>query len=435
MHRAERDTHSGGRERGSAILAAMIMVAVFAAVLTLAVERNKPAKKQKELKAQAKIRIQALSRVIANYYKENGAFPNELSEVVGKGRVDTELLKDPFAKGEELKYKILRQNPDVAMLYSIGPNRKDDGGKKGDIRRRFSGKRIGMAETKDRLRLIRRALIGKTGTGSGLGEKDLDATRSSFLALLDRYWATSKAYANPASNIQGGNWQQWAQRWSHIWGGIAIYLAAYLGAYSYQLSTDGNNPFLNSSSFFKKPAPQLLVHSLLYSSIMSSFFSFNQTSDPSLIQADIDSLKALGLPAAKENVYLAAMETFRDLTQHVFDGGSLSDTQGRTLLANGFDNARKKAITAMLSSQTGQDQTTTDFLSSFSTLEGRNGLIQALGLPSKFAYDAWGVPFQIDKSGGRPRIRSAGPDRKTGTKDDRTMRRKTPRRKKPNSSK
>ncbi len=411
----KRDTQLKNNARGSAILAAMIMVAVFVAVLALAVEKNRPAKKRKELVAQAKERIQVLSEAVTTYYRNNGGFPTNLNTLIGKGRVDHRTLKDPFAKGKKLKYKILSQNPDVAILYSIGPNRKDDGGKRKDIRRRISGKRIGRAETKDRLRLIRRALIGKTGTGSSLGEAGLDQTRSMFLGLVDRFWAYYQRYTQ----------MEWARRWAVLWGGISIYLAAYYGAYSYDLPSNGAPYYSNLRNFYKKPAPQLLVHSLLYSSVFSGFFWFNKTNDPSVVQADIDALKALGLSKAKENVYLSAMNFFKELTQHVANGGSSQDETGKALLENAFQTSRSTMITAMLSSQTGQDQTSSqDFLSRFEKMEGEGGLIQALGLPSKFAYDAWGTPFRIDKSGNTPKIKSAGPDRKPGTQDDHTLRRR-----------
>jgi hypothetical protein len=415
MAEIRRDTLSRKPERGSAILAAIIMVAAFAAVLSLATGKRNPAKKRMERRILAKTRIQVLAGAISSYYREHGSFPQNLTEVLGKGRVDTRVLEDPFSQGKELKYKILSQNPDTAILYSIGPNRRDDGGKKKDIRRKLSGKRIGLAETKDRFRLLRRALIGRKGPGSNLGENDLDSSRAMFLHSVDRIWSAYLQYGQ----------QQSRQHWATQWGGFSVYLASFYGAYSYELPGNGGNLFQNTRTFYQKPAPQLLIHSILNSSILNGFFNRNALRDPAIIQADIHSLKALGLPKAQENVYLSSMNYFKDITQHVFDGGAILDEAGKTLLADAFRNSRSTMITALLSSQTGQDQTNArDFLSSFNAMAGSNGLIQALGLPNKFAYDAWGSALRIDKTGRTPKIRSAGPDRSTGTRDDRTLRRR-----------
>jgi len=420
MAAIKRDTHSRKSERGSAILAAMIMVAAFAVALSFATGKRNPAKKRMERVLLAKTRIQVLSEVLSSYYRENGSFPNSLKTVIGQGRIDKRTLQDPFTPGKTLKYKILRHNPDIAIVYSIGPNRRDDGGKKHDIRRRLSGKRIGSAETNDRFRLIRRALIGKSSAGSNLGEDNLDTPRATLLRFADFYWSFFKRYEK----------QQRAQRWLPLLAGIAILLPAYYGGYSYDLPTNGGSVFQNLRTFYQRDEAKLLIHSIFSSALFNTFTGNNLNNDPAIIQRDIDTLKSLNLPKAKEKLYISAMNYFKEITQHVSDGGAPLDSVGKTLLAKAFRKIRKQMIIAMLSSQTGQDQSSTkDFISSFDRMDGPNGLVLALGLPSKFAYDAWGSVLKIDKTSSPPKIRSAGPDRNPTTKDDRVLKRKHRKRK------
>ncbi|MEN6627090.1 MAG: M56 family metallopeptidase [Candidatus Sumerlaeia bacterium] len=65
---------------------------------------------------------------IEAYYQRHDALPEDLSKLVGDETSMAQLPEDPFAPGQPIRYS-LSADKQVATIYSIGPDGKDDGGK------------------------------------------------------------------------------------------------------------------------------------------------------------------------------------------------------------------------------------------------------------------------------------------------------------------
>lgn len=76
------------------------------------------------MQATAQLRLTILSLALEDFRQKNGHFPNGLSEVTGA--VSPRELEDPFS-GKNLIYRLQQTN---FLLYSVGPDRIDDSGKR-----------------------------------------------------------------------------------------------------------------------------------------------------------------------------------------------------------------------------------------------------------------------------------------------------------------
>ena len=79
--------------------------------------------------------LQAIITQVRMYEMKNGGVPLSqsagLQALVGTGKGFEELPKDPW--GQDYKYKIDSSSAKGFKVYSMGPDRKDDGGKGDDI--------------------------------------------------------------------------------------------------------------------------------------------------------------------------------------------------------------------------------------------------------------------------------------------------------------
>jgi general secretion pathway protein G len=79
--------------------------------------------------------LQAIITQVRMYEMKNGGVPLSqsagLQALVGTGKGFEELPKDPW--GQDYKYKIDSASAKGFRVYSMGPDRKDDGGKGDDI--------------------------------------------------------------------------------------------------------------------------------------------------------------------------------------------------------------------------------------------------------------------------------------------------------------
>jgi general secretion pathway protein G len=79
--------------------------------------------------------LQAIITQVRMYEMKNGGVPLSesagLKALVGTGKGFEELPKDPW--GQDYKYKIDSASAKGFRVYSMGPDRKDDGGKGDDI--------------------------------------------------------------------------------------------------------------------------------------------------------------------------------------------------------------------------------------------------------------------------------------------------------------
>jgi general secretion pathway protein G len=79
--------------------------------------------------------LQAIITQVRMWEMKNGGVPlsesDGLKALVGTGKGFEELPKDPW--GKEYIYKFNPKSPKGFIVYSMGPDRKDDGGKGDDI--------------------------------------------------------------------------------------------------------------------------------------------------------------------------------------------------------------------------------------------------------------------------------------------------------------
>jgi hypothetical protein len=75
-----------------------------------------------EDRSAAETKLVDVALALAAYRADHGEYPNRLADLKPKYRAET---KDPFADGD----LIYRPAADGFLLYSVGPNGKDDGGR------------------------------------------------------------------------------------------------------------------------------------------------------------------------------------------------------------------------------------------------------------------------------------------------------------------
>ncbi|MEM7199092.1 MAG: hypothetical protein AAF628_02435 [Planctomycetota bacterium] len=148
-------------QRGSALVLMLVLTASVAAALSAALGGIDPGRRADRMARRTAQRLAAATEALYGHFNTHGSFPVTLSGVVGRGRMDAGSLEDPYRGAGQLGYRILRVNPDVVAVYSVGANGRDDGGAGDDLTRTVSSSVAGRAATSDRWGVTRRVLASR----------------------------------------------------------------------------------------------------------------------------------------------------------------------------------------------------------------------------------------------------------------------------------
>lgn len=97
------------------------------------------------------------------YYEERGCFPRTLRSEDFLGRYlqagfGGETVADPFGSGADYRF-VTRTDPDVAVVFSIGQDRRDEGADVESLAIRVDGSVPGLRTTRRRMRVVAEAML------------------------------------------------------------------------------------------------------------------------------------------------------------------------------------------------------------------------------------------------------------------------------------
>src|SRR5207253_10776096 len=82
-----------------------------------------------DTKMQAENALLAILFALRAYKMEHGAYPKTLTQIAGDGKYLKKVPRDPFEFGTYASMPVYKRVGDKYLLYSVGPDGKDNGGK------------------------------------------------------------------------------------------------------------------------------------------------------------------------------------------------------------------------------------------------------------------------------------------------------------------
>ena len=129
-----------------------------------------------------------IGAALDDYYEEHGYFPASLRSEDFLGRYlqagfGGETVVDPFGSGADYRF-VTRRDPDLAVVFSIGQDRRDDGAEVESLSIRIEGSVPGRRTTRRRMRVVAEAMLQ---LWEERGRVRLDGVEPSDLPVGPRY--------------------------------------------------------------------------------------------------------------------------------------------------------------------------------------------------------------------------------------------------------
>ena len=130
-------------------------------------------------RAEARAELERISSALESYYSDRGSFPTTLTDPSFYGThlqpgVGGTVVLDPFGVGSSYRYE-LSSDPDTAVVYSLGENRRDDGASVEEFAVRVAGAVPGLRVSRRRLEWLSIAIADhRDGGGSLTGDWSVD---------------------------------------------------------------------------------------------------------------------------------------------------------------------------------------------------------------------------------------------------------------------
>ncbi len=162
----------------------LVLTASITAALSAALGSMRSLRNTIGTAEQAARRLDAVAEAMKTHYGANGGFPGQLSVLAGIGRVSNASLDDPYRTKVQLAYRILAVDPDVVIVYSAGPDQRDDNGAGDDVVRRLSGRALGSLFTHERLTVLQRVIEARALDALGVPPANDQARRDAINVYL-----------------------------------------------------------------------------------------------------------------------------------------------------------------------------------------------------------------------------------------------------------
>ena len=147
-------------QEGAALVLVLVLTAGVTAALSMAISHVRPAERMQHAAVLSDLRLDAVADALTAHFVDDGQFPVRLTPLVGRGRVSQASLEDPFRGQGQLGYRFEGIGPDSVVVYSAGPDGRDELGGGDDRVRRVSGALIGRVVTHERMGLVHRVVEG-----------------------------------------------------------------------------------------------------------------------------------------------------------------------------------------------------------------------------------------------------------------------------------
>ncbi len=394
------------REQGSALILVLLVTAVVASATLAALVFLRPDRVYEDQRELARLRLDAVARELTSYYEENGSFPAALADLLGRGRIAALTLEDPFRKDQNFHYAITATNPDEAKVWSVGWNQRDENGTGDDVVREVSGSVAGAAANRDRFELLKRAIAARNTQGQQYGEDDLDHENEELLEDIDH----EIAEATDKIDEKPDDFDEWREKALDVFKKAADKIKK-----SYEEHGFSEDPYHECKEKIDGIVEELGEMAEKQERWTQAYYDDHVA--PKVTEART-TIAQESVSTTARTAFDGIVDDLEQFGQSMAQGSGFNTESFRSWLQNAFSSVRNDAIQAMLEAQGLVSGSTQWFLDGYATM---TDAVQALGLPSSFAYDAWGTLLQIDKSGSSPVVKSAGPDRSFGTGDDLTL--------------
>ncbi|GEM_PF-6557119 len=399
-------TRASDPERGSALILILLVGAVLGSATLAALVFLQPSRGYEEHRDLVRLRLDAVERALRAYHLENSTFPTTLETLDQQGLVHPLALEDPFKKGTKLGYAVEGSAPEIAKIWSVGWNGKDESGSGDDVARSIPGALAGSPDNLDRFKLLKRAVAARNTTGTPYGESDLISKNRGLLEDIDEKIDEAVGKMNEKPN----DFDEWAEKSLEVFEVIAEKIKK-----SYEKRCFSNRAYLAPVDAVEDVEHE--VKKMAEKSERWTTSYFDDEVAPEVAQAR-STISGASITESARSAFTDLVDSLESYAQTMSGGSGFNTSSFRAWVQSEFTDDRSQAIQAMLEAQGLPVSGPQWFLDGYDSMVDA---VAALGLPAAFAYDAWGTLLSLDKSGSSPVVKSAGPDRQFGTADDLTL--------------